>query len=52
MKPTEKEMHEQIDLANEGIENGSKFSGMTFEDGVKMALEWAMGDSKQKPMDE
>ena len=50
MKPTEAEMHEQIDAANEAIENGSKYPGMSYEDGVKASLEWAMGETTEKPM--
>ncbi len=52
MKPTETEMHEQIDAANEAIEQGSKFRGMTYEDGVKAALEWVTGETTTKPMEE
>lgn len=52
MTPTEKEMFDQIDLANEGIEEGGKFNGMSYEEGVKATLEWVMGQVKEKPMDE
>ena len=52
MKPTEAEMHEQIDAANDAIEQGGKFLGMTYEDGVKTALEWVMEETTTKPMEE
>ena len=52
MKPTEAEMYEQIDAANDAIEQGSNFLGMTYGDGVKAALEWVMGETTTKPMEE
>lgn len=48
MKPTQKEIEEQIDLA---IENDGKYSGQTYEEGVRMALEWALYGGEDKPMD-
>lgn len=49
---TDKEIDEQLDLANEGINNGSKFHGMSYEEGVKNAIEWMRGDVNEKPMDD
>lgn len=40
---TEKEIYDQIDKANENIESGDGFHGMSYEDGVKAALEWVLG---------
>lgn len=45
-------MHDQIDKASEKQENGEGFAGMSYEEGVKAALEWAMGDIDDKPMDD
>lgn len=30
----------------------SKWSGMTYEQGVRNALQWVLGDSDDKPMDD
>jgi len=49
---TTEEIEDQIELAVEGIEHGSKFRGMSYEDGVKYALEWVTGQSDDKPMED
>ena len=49
---TKNEIHEQIDIATEKQERGEGFSGMSYEDGVKAALEWVMGITDDKPMDD
>jgi len=49
---TEKEIYDQIDLANAALDEGGKFPGMSYEDGVKIALEWATGNSDDKPMED
>ena len=47
-----REIEEQIDLANETMEDGGKSFGMTYEDGVKNALQWVIEETDDKPMDE
>ena len=37
---TEDEIYDMIDNCNDALENGSSFNGMSYEDGVKAALEW------------
>jgi len=49
---TKDEMYDQIDIATEKQESGEGFNGMSYEDGVKAALEWAMEDTEEKPMDD
>ena len=49
---TREEMYEQMDIASERQESGEGFGGMSYEDGVKAALEWASGDSDVKPMED
>jgi len=49
---TKDEMYDQIDIATEKQESGEGFGGMSYEDGVKAALEWAMGDVDDKPIDD
>ena len=46
------EIYNEIDRATEKQYSGEGFHGMTYEDGVKAALEWAMGDVEDKPMDD
>jgi hypothetical protein len=49
MKRTEQEIRDQIDKASV---DESIFYGMTYEEGIKAALEWVLGDIDAKPMDE
>ena len=49
----EKEIYQQIYEANNYIIQGnSKYPGLTYEDGVKFALEWVLGDNNIKPMED
>lgn len=49
----EKEIYDQLDQANSNIDEGtSAFSGMTYEEGVKAALEWILNKDSDAPMDE
>lgn len=41
---TEREIEKLIDRAAKAAEVGSKFPGMSYEEGVIAALEWALGD--------
>lgn len=49
MDRTKEEIYEQIDKASERIENGETYSGMTYEEGIKDALEWITGDVGDDP---
>jgi hypothetical protein len=49
---TDREIYDQIDKANERINSGETDGFMTYEDGIKDALEWIMGNRKTPPMDE
>jgi hypothetical protein len=51
MVKTRKEVDVQIDKANEFIENGTGCHGMSYEEGVKAALEWVMGDVDEEPIE-
>lgn len=43
---TEDEIYEQIDLANQLKEDGDTIGfALSYEDGVKAALEWILGQS-------
>jgi len=51
IQKTDKEIHEQIDRANDKINSGDTDGFRTYEDGIKDALEWIMGNGSP-PMDE
>jgi hypothetical protein len=46
------EVREQVDQALERVysSDGSKFPGMTYEEGVAAALLWALGETDEVPM--
>lgn len=47
------EVEEQIDLATERINSDENcMNNMTYEQGVKYALEWIIGDAEEKPLGE
>jgi hypothetical protein len=49
----EDEVYEQIDKAGELINDEvSMYSGMSYEQGVRDALEWILGDIDDAPMDD
>lgn len=49
MLRSQKEIDEQIDLASDG-EFDSKYSGMTYEQGVLAAIDWILGKEDEPPM--
>jgi hypothetical protein len=49
---SEKEIDEVMNKAAEAMDNGSKFFGMSYEDGVRETIEWLRGDSEESPMEE
>ena len=52
LKRTEAEINEQHDLACDGVENGTKYSGMSYEEGVRETINWMLGYTNDKPMDD
>ena len=47
---TSDEIKNQIDLARDTFEEGSRYSGMTYEQGVEDALMWVTEQSDDKPL--
>jgi hypothetical protein len=45
-KPTRDEMLDMIADADAAMDEGSKWPGMTYEQGVAEALRWALGEAK------
>jgi hypothetical protein len=52
MKKSEDEVLRLLDEVNDRIESGSTYAGMTYEEGVKAALEWAYGFTDESVFDE
>jgi len=46
------EIFEQIDRTFSAIESGTSYPGMSYEEGVRAALEWVSGDSDELPMED
>jgi hypothetical protein len=44
------EVNEQLNLAAEGMDKGTRWAGMSYEQGVDAALHWVLGHSDDKPM--
>lgn len=47
----EKDIENLYDWIDEGIEEGSHYPGMSYEDGIKATLDWLFGYSNENPMD-
>lgn len=52
MNRSEEEINDQLCAAVEAMDQGSKYPGMSYEEGVKYALEWVLGYSDEKPMED
>lgn len=50
MAPTDDELNAQVDLATDTLD-ASRWPGMTYEQGVRAALLWALGEDDLAPMD-
>jgi len=48
---TREEVYEQINKALQTIESGNGYHGMSYEEGVKAALEWVIGDINEEPIE-
>lgn len=51
-RPTDDEIQDQIDEALDAQSGGSRWPGMSYEQGVEAALRWAVGEDDQKPMED
>lgn len=53
VKKSREEIDRQIDLAMTSInEGGSKYPGMSYEEGVRNGIEWVLGEVEEAPMEE
>ncbi len=46
------EVNELIELAHAGKDEGGKFPGMCYEEGILAVLEWVTGETDENPMKE
>jgi hypothetical protein len=51
-KRTNNEINEQLNLAADGVDQGSKFPGMSYEQGVENAINWLIGNDDSPPMED
>jgi len=49
---TQDEIDKQLNLAVEGIDEGSKYPGMSYEEGIQNMYDWLIGQIDDAPMDE
>ena len=49
---TQTEIDKQLNLVMEGIDEGSKYPGMSYEDGILAMYDWLTGQSDDAPMEE
>ena len=48
----EEEIDKLVSVCHDGIDKeGSKFPGMSYEQGIVAAIEWLRGDMNEHPMD-
>lgn len=52
VKRTQEEIDEVLNKAADGMDDGSKWPGMSYEQGVDAAIRWLTGESEDNPMDE
>jgi len=46
---TAEEIEDQMQWAAEGVDNGTRYGGMSYEDGIMAALQWVTGETDDKP---
>jgi len=49
---TENEVDEIRNEACEGMDSGSKYPGMTYEDGIDAIIRWLLGETDDHPFEE
>jgi len=52
LKRTKSEIEEQLNKALDALDTGSKYPGMSYEEGVSAALDWVIGNIDDRPMDD
>ena len=48
----EDEIHDQVDRAEKRIDAGKTYNAMSYEEGVRDALLWGLGENEDAPLTE
>ena len=51
-RPTKTEIDEVSDWATQGIAEGTRFPGMSYEEGIRATIDWMRGDTDERPDEE
>lgn len=49
---TDAEIDEQLNIAADGINDGSLYPGMSYEEGIQAFADWLFGNTNDKPFEE
>lgn len=49
---TDDEINDVLNQAADGINDGSQYPGMSYEDGIQAFALWVFGDTDDKPFEE
>ncbi len=49
IKRSEQEVDEVLNFAAEALDEGSKYPGMSYEEGIQNALLWLLGELDDRP---
>ena len=49
IKRTQSEIDEVMNWAGEAFDEGSRFPGMSYEEGIMAAIDWLMGHTEDRP---
>ena len=52
LKRNDKQIDATLNKANNGIENGTKWPGMSYEAGVEAGIRWVLGEQEENPMED
>lgn len=52
IKRTDAEIDEQLNKAADGINDGSQYPSMSYEDGIQQFWLWVTGEINEKPFEE
>lgn len=48
---TDDEINDVLNQAADGINDGSQYPGMSYEDGIQAFADWLFGDTNDKPFE-
>ena len=51
IKRPDEEIHLQLDQASKGVNEGTLYPGMSYEEGIICFWEWLIGEIEEKPFE-